>query len=55
MKLAAIVEEFQGKKILSGGTTGDIVARELKGKSGIHSNSMIPICRLYHIWKESTW
>ncbi len=30
MKLASIVEEFQGKKILSGGTTGDIVARELK-------------------------
>ena len=28
-KLAAIVNEFQGRKILSGGTTGDIVAREL--------------------------
>jgi hypothetical protein len=28
-KLAALVSEFQGKKILSGGTTGDIVAREL--------------------------
>lgn len=28
-KLAAIVDEFKGKKILSGGTTGDIVAREL--------------------------
>lgn len=28
-ELASIVNEFQGKKILSGGTTGDIVAREL--------------------------
>ncbi len=28
-KLAGIVKEFQGRKILSGGTTGDIVAREL--------------------------
>ncbi len=28
-KLGAIVGQFQGKKILSGGTTGDIVAREL--------------------------
>jgi hypothetical protein len=29
-KLAAIVDQFPGKKILSGGTTSDIVARELK-------------------------
>lgn len=29
-KLASIVRDFSGKKILSGGTTGDIVARELK-------------------------
>ena len=29
-KLASIVRDFHGKKILSGGTTGDIVARELK-------------------------
>jgi hypothetical protein len=29
-KLSAIVDQFQGKKILSGGTTSDIVARELK-------------------------
>ena len=28
-KLATLVKEFPGKKILSGGTTGDIVAREL--------------------------
>ncbi|MFP4367028.1 MAG: SpoIIE family protein phosphatase [Bacteroidales bacterium] len=28
-KLASIVNEFKGRKILSGGTTGDIVAREL--------------------------
>ncbi len=29
-RLAEIVNQFQGKKIISGGTTGDIVARELK-------------------------
>ncbi len=28
-RLASIVDDFPGKKILSGGTTGDIVAREL--------------------------
>lgn len=31
-KLAGIVNEFNGRKILSGGTTGDIVARELNVK-----------------------
>jgi hypothetical protein len=29
-RLAAIVEEYQGKKIICGGTTADLVARELK-------------------------
>ncbi len=53
--LAKAVNGFQGKIIISGATTADIVSRELGRKIEDSSVSTIPTCRRSRTWKASTW